>query len=178
VVKYHGLARPHLMPSGFLMRPLLNGGTLGRLERERISAVRDPDRGVVDERLTREEKVYGRARSAGRSSGLGWERAAFTASQTVCHAASTRHWSRERGGAFRSAGVTAKQAEQRPPHLMRPPTTGLPTVRAGLTTAPFKPATPDPAYFRAPSPSADLLAALSKTDCTSTAGSTVNSTSL
>ena len=29
VVKYHGLARSHLMPLGFLMRPLLNGGTLG-----------------------------------------------------------------------------------------------------------------------------------------------------
>jgi hypothetical protein len=29
VVKYHGLARRYLMPSGFLMRPLLNGGTLG-----------------------------------------------------------------------------------------------------------------------------------------------------
>jgi len=28
-VKYHGLARRHLMASGFLMRPLLNGGTLG-----------------------------------------------------------------------------------------------------------------------------------------------------
>jgi hypothetical protein len=30
VVKYHGLARRYLMPLGFLMRPLLNGGTLGR----------------------------------------------------------------------------------------------------------------------------------------------------
>ena len=29
MVKYHGLAHRHLMPSGFLMRPLLNGGTLG-----------------------------------------------------------------------------------------------------------------------------------------------------
>jgi hypothetical protein len=29
VVKYHGLARRHLMPLGFLMRPLLNGGTFG-----------------------------------------------------------------------------------------------------------------------------------------------------
>ena len=28
-----GLARRYLMPSGFLMRPLLNGGTLGRLQR-------------------------------------------------------------------------------------------------------------------------------------------------
>ena len=27
VVKYHGFARRHLMPSGFLMRSLLNGGT-------------------------------------------------------------------------------------------------------------------------------------------------------
>jgi hypothetical protein len=26
---YHGLARHHLMAPGFLMRPLLNGGTLG-----------------------------------------------------------------------------------------------------------------------------------------------------
>jgi hypothetical protein len=33
VVKYHGLARRHLMPSRFLMRPLLNGGTLARPER-------------------------------------------------------------------------------------------------------------------------------------------------
>jgi len=33
VVNYHGLARRHLMPSGFLMRPLLNGGTLARLQR-------------------------------------------------------------------------------------------------------------------------------------------------
>jgi hypothetical protein len=29
VVKYHGLARRHLLPLGLLMRPLLNGGTLG-----------------------------------------------------------------------------------------------------------------------------------------------------
>jgi hypothetical protein len=29
VVRYHGLARRHLMPPRFLMRPLLNGGTLG-----------------------------------------------------------------------------------------------------------------------------------------------------
>jgi hypothetical protein len=29
VVKYHGLARRHLLPPRFLMRPLLNGGTLG-----------------------------------------------------------------------------------------------------------------------------------------------------
>jgi len=29
VVKYHGLARRHVMPPRFLMRPLLNGGTLG-----------------------------------------------------------------------------------------------------------------------------------------------------
>ena len=28
MVKYHGLARRHRLPSGFLMRPLLNGGTL------------------------------------------------------------------------------------------------------------------------------------------------------
>jgi hypothetical protein len=28
VVMYHGLARRHLMPPRFLMRPLLNGGTL------------------------------------------------------------------------------------------------------------------------------------------------------
>src|SRR5258706_10081108 len=33
VVMYHGLARRYLSPSGFLMRPLLNGGTLGRLHR-------------------------------------------------------------------------------------------------------------------------------------------------
>ena len=30
MVKYHGLARRYLMPSRFLMRPLLNGGTLAR----------------------------------------------------------------------------------------------------------------------------------------------------
>ena len=30
MVKYHGLARRHLTPPPFLMRPLLNGGTLGR----------------------------------------------------------------------------------------------------------------------------------------------------
>jgi hypothetical protein len=29
VVKYHGLARRHPLPSRLLMRPLLNGGTLG-----------------------------------------------------------------------------------------------------------------------------------------------------
>jgi len=29
VVNYHGLARRYVLPSGFLMRPLLNGGTLG-----------------------------------------------------------------------------------------------------------------------------------------------------
>ena len=29
VVKYHGLARRYLMPPVLLMRPLLNGGTLG-----------------------------------------------------------------------------------------------------------------------------------------------------
>jgi hypothetical protein len=29
VVKYHGLGRLHLQPPVFLMRPLLNGGTLG-----------------------------------------------------------------------------------------------------------------------------------------------------
>ena len=29
MVKYHELARRYLMPSGFPMRPLLNGGTLG-----------------------------------------------------------------------------------------------------------------------------------------------------
>ena len=32
MVKYHGLARRHLMPSGFLVRPLLNGGTSARLQ--------------------------------------------------------------------------------------------------------------------------------------------------
>ena len=32
-VKYHGLARRYLTAIGFLMRPLLNGGTLGRPER-------------------------------------------------------------------------------------------------------------------------------------------------
>ncbi len=31
VVTYHGLAWRHLLPLRFLMRPLLNGGTLGRL---------------------------------------------------------------------------------------------------------------------------------------------------
>jgi hypothetical protein len=35
VVKYHGLARGHLPPLGFLMRPLLNGGTLAGLMAER-----------------------------------------------------------------------------------------------------------------------------------------------
>jgi hypothetical protein len=30
VVEYHGLARRYLLPLGFLMRPLLDGGTLGR----------------------------------------------------------------------------------------------------------------------------------------------------
>ena len=35
VVKYHGLARRLLMPAGLLMRPLLNGGTLGGRERLR-----------------------------------------------------------------------------------------------------------------------------------------------
>jgi len=34
VVKYHGLARRHLLPSGFLMRPQLNGDTFARTERE------------------------------------------------------------------------------------------------------------------------------------------------
>jgi hypothetical protein len=29
VVEYHGLARRYLSPPRFLMRPLLNGGTLG-----------------------------------------------------------------------------------------------------------------------------------------------------
>jgi hypothetical protein len=33
VVKYHGLARRYLLPLGFLMRPQLNGGTLGRPQR-------------------------------------------------------------------------------------------------------------------------------------------------
>ena len=33
MVKYHGLARRYRTPLGFLMRPLLNGGTLGRLHR-------------------------------------------------------------------------------------------------------------------------------------------------
>jgi hypothetical protein len=33
VVKYHGLARRYLMPPHFLMRPLLNGGTLARRRR-------------------------------------------------------------------------------------------------------------------------------------------------
>ena len=33
MVKYHGLARRYLSPLGLLMRPLLNGGTLGRLYR-------------------------------------------------------------------------------------------------------------------------------------------------
>jgi PPM family protein phosphatase len=33
-VKYHGLARRYLMPTRLLMRPLLNGGTLGRLPGE------------------------------------------------------------------------------------------------------------------------------------------------
>lgn len=32
MVKYHGLARRYLRPPRFLMRPLLNGGTLGRPE--------------------------------------------------------------------------------------------------------------------------------------------------
>jgi len=33
VVKYHGLACRYLQPPVLLMRPLLNGGTLGRLHR-------------------------------------------------------------------------------------------------------------------------------------------------
>ena len=33
VVMYHGLARRYPQRLGFLMRPLLNGGTLGRLYR-------------------------------------------------------------------------------------------------------------------------------------------------
>ena len=33
VVKYHGLARRELLPCRFLMRPLLNAGTLGGRER-------------------------------------------------------------------------------------------------------------------------------------------------
>jgi hypothetical protein len=32
LVKYHGLDRRYLMASGFLMRPLLNSGTLGGQE--------------------------------------------------------------------------------------------------------------------------------------------------
>jgi hypothetical protein len=36
VVKYHGLARRYLPAPRFLMRPLLNGGTLGRLDSERV----------------------------------------------------------------------------------------------------------------------------------------------
>jgi hypothetical protein len=35
VVKYHGLARRYLTPPRFLMRPLLNGGTLAGLMDER-----------------------------------------------------------------------------------------------------------------------------------------------
>jgi hypothetical protein len=35
VVKYHGLARRDLLPPRFLMRPLLNGGTLAGLMSER-----------------------------------------------------------------------------------------------------------------------------------------------
>jgi hypothetical protein len=40
VVKYHGLARCHLTPPRFLMRPLLNGGTLDRQEIARLEASR------------------------------------------------------------------------------------------------------------------------------------------
>jgi hypothetical protein len=36
VVKYHELARRHRLALGFLMRPLLNGGTLARLQRLQI----------------------------------------------------------------------------------------------------------------------------------------------
>ena len=35
VVRYHGLARRYLTPPRFLMRPLLNGGTLGRQRADR-----------------------------------------------------------------------------------------------------------------------------------------------
>jgi hypothetical protein len=52
VVKYHGLARRRLTPPRFLMRPLLNGGTLGRLQRlGEFPFVRDRDRLAIDERL-------------------------------------------------------------------------------------------------------------------------------
>ena len=44
VVKYHGLARRHLQPLGFLMRPLLNGGTLGGLHTVSRQDSRDTDR--------------------------------------------------------------------------------------------------------------------------------------
>ena len=46
VVKYHGLARRYLVPSGFLMRPLLNGGTLGGPGRSTLKASYSPQRGV------------------------------------------------------------------------------------------------------------------------------------
>jgi len=53
VVKYHGLARRYLMPPRFLMRPLLNGGTLGGL-------------GIDDSRIGLPKKLQGRSLRYGR----------------------------------------------------------------------------------------------------------------
>ncbi len=56
VVKYHGLARRQLLPLGFLMRPLLNGGTLGGprfaaqpVMPDRLKRLRDRVRGLEED---------------------------------------------------------------------------------------------------------------------------------
>jgi hypothetical protein len=43
---YHGLARRYLTPLGFLMRPLLNGGTLGGRRRHSRSDLAGPFRRI------------------------------------------------------------------------------------------------------------------------------------
>ena len=57
VVKYHGLGRRHLQPRGFLMRPLLGGGTLGG-QRSFLGCEREGDlslRGACREKTLHEQ---------------------------------------------------------------------------------------------------------------------------
>ena len=47
VVMYHGLARRYLLPSRFLLRPLLNGSTLGGPTTERVMRVDETDDDLI-----------------------------------------------------------------------------------------------------------------------------------
>ena len=117
MVKYHGLARRFLMPSGFLVRPLLNGGTLGRLQRLGISfSVRDRDRRFIGDRLSSTRSgllAGGRAGLAGVRSGWPSTSSAFGVLQTVRLASSSATGLERETAPFPPARVMARLPRHR-----------------------------------------------------------------